>query len=382
MAAAAPTAAASDSAGIASGWQSTGVVERGVEIQWSVKGGLTGRPGNYHRVTFEYSLDSGDEDATLLLRDYRCPAEFTDISACTRLPSTFTYTLGAPLSVTVVGRLGLDISTTLTAGDATYPVRLQVRPNGGIGTAVDPGWATQIAEVETTYRVTASGRVGPLEMSGPAVSTKSANLWMSREYEWVGPGIPEDARSASRAGRTWTQVGDGRVAKVSWQRAGSVAGRPGNAHTGWASVWRDEASDSYDLTMFEVNDWSCPTGVNPPAFAKRNSGCTLLRTEHGLRETRPGTNTSFAGEAGIRVDLTAPTTVVTLAGVSRSRVTLAAEIQPAGDVHRTSTVTGDRRLWLLRSTAAAASGRVGPVNLAAPTAVVGGAVTAARDYTR
>jgi hypothetical protein len=61
-------------------------------------------------------------------------------------------------------------------------------------------------------------------------------------------------------------------ADVGWTLAGHVAGRPGNAHSGYFNFEGDD-----DGVTAELFDWQCPAGVTPPAYpsSPSSSPCVL-----------------------------------------------------------------------------------------------------------
>ena len=74
------------------------------------------------------------------------------------------------------------------------------------------------------------------------------------------------------AGFHWELSESYQYADVGFTLAGKVAGRPGNAHSGYFNFEGDD-----DGVTAELFDWKCPAGATPPvdAYPAPTNGCVL-----------------------------------------------------------------------------------------------------------
>lgn len=359
----APGAAADQQAGVDAGWVKTSSF-REFTIAWRVPGAIPGRRGNVHLLSADYPAD----DIHIHITDYRCPSPSSATEDCSEVDSGNAWTDQVELGqfVTYAGDGGIDVTTSLDdSGELSGPLRLRIRPARGMH-HTPYAWGYELFE---TFRVTVSGRIGPIELADARIQT--AELRRLDGLRWVGPGAPHRETPAVQRQRQ-PLVLDYRESGGHWVRMGTAPGRPGNAHSGQISAGAYLKGDHNPrhVGSFEVNDWQCPAGVRPPVLARRDAPCTLLRTEH----VTPNAVTTVAAEAdgarGLHLRDTVATTVLTPTAVTSSHRSLDVTFQPAGDTIAYGTSDpGDRwtdRLFL----SSTVSGRVGGVDLA--TAEVGG----------
>lgn len=345
-------AGADENAGVGSGWVKQWN-SRDFDIGWLVSGAMPGRPGNLHRLAA--SSDWGDGHIRVLLTDYRCPAGTSTPTNCAQVETGYAdaYGVRPGSGVTYVGASGIDVSTSLEGPALRGPLRLRIRPTAPLQYTT---YGHQ--ELWETLRVEAGGRIGPVDLATTRIDT--ARLTRSTGYAWSGPGGPRTSAGGPQRQRL---VGDWRESAAHWVRMGPMTGRPGNAHSGFVNATvalADPDNDPGARASVEWNDWQCPAGVRPPAFAVRPAPCTLLRTEHSRYAPLPAT---AAGPLGISQRGRVATTVVTPTSVTSSGRWLDVTYQPAGD-------TISEPVWphehfttrtFVRSTV---SGRVGGIDLA------------------
>lgn len=327
---AAPAAAESSAAtvGLDVGWVSNGASQHATLLAFSVPGTAPGRPGNLHAGYIDADIEAGAGYISAHLTDYRCPAGVDDVRQCitlARFDGTARVSEGD--GVQFVGRVGLDIDTTaVSATKKQLPVHLSLRPADGTSYSVSGNHEYgDLSELWISYQPRPQGTIGGVEPARGTLDGQNA-LYTGRRYTWSGAGGPAARRAHDRA--TWTRVPQGyRFAGFTWHRGGELSGHPGNAHTGWSRTRAAEDPASPGQANGEWNDWQCPAGVRPPAFAKKHSPCRLLRTEladpHDVAD-RP------TGKYGFSVRGWLPTRIVSADGVTSGHAAAELRMSPAG----------------------------------------------------
>lgn len=317
---------------------------------WTVGGAVPGREGNFHRL---FADGDPDEGVRVVIGDYTCPG---DDARCTfRGELTLWTDPDQPTTFSASGALVMKASGTVVVdAGPEYGYDLALAPTGPIRYSVAP--YHRLYERWDSLRGSVTGKIGPIDLASPGVRLEAIQVQKMRGFTWVGPGAPDRREeSPTKRGRPARSdlTSDERDATTTWIRMGGVTGRPGNAHSGYGRavhVWFPDGHGGF--TESEWNDWNCPAGVRPPAFAKRGSRCSLLRTEHG---TSDQVAMWRDGLRGVAVRGRVPTTVIAPTGVTDGHRAVDYRLQPAGD---TFLMTG----WF-RSLSTTASGRLGWADL-------------------
>lgn len=361
-------AGAQEQSGVGAGWTPV-ATSREFTIEWTVRGRLRERPGDFHTVMARSDWD--DLQVWIGLSDYRCPAGVTGPAGCALVGGGGGYTTESVSpgdGVTYVGAAGIDVDAVI-AGELAGPLRMRLRPAGPLSHTV----LGRMEEWET-FRVDAEGRIGQLDLSRARIT--SADLSVVTSYAWTGPGAPPRTHvPASRAGL----ASDQRSSSAHWIRMGTLPGRAGNAHSGWVSAlaqFAEPRAGRQASTSAEWNDWRCPPGVRPPAFALRGAGCTLLRTEHAWGRMLPA---APVGPLGLRVTGQLPTSVLLPASVGGGTRSVDWTATPAGDSHTEQTpAEPGARIVTREFVGSTPTGRLGGIDLA--TANAGGGHTSIFKY--
>ncbi len=297
--------------GLTQGWAPDPYDDPSLRVAASqdLTGRLPGAPGNYHR--FSAFVYQEMEVLTASITHYDCPGGTWDVRACELLEGHWGDFLDSPEpGYQKVGVLGVNISADLSHGGYDpFHVELSLRPDSPLTYSVRSfGRGQELTEMWDTQDVRMTGAIAGFDVNGGAVvasggwaDDRNTFIWTSgsepertappTERERTAPQT-EQERTAPPTERGWTRAPGGSADNgFTWRRQGGLPGRPGNVHTGFvtAALDNDETSPTA-LVQGEWNDWYCPDGVTPPAFARRDSGCTLLRTDDGIERRLPVTN--------------------------------------------------------------------------------------------